>query len=762
MSTTASTNRWDPAETTRVWQAVSECLENFVKAWESTGSPPAIGDFATQPDKAVRRLALIELIKVDLEYRAQHDQTTRSVEDYLAEFPEIADDGLPLDLIYEEFHLRRRGGEDVAAEDYCRRFPARAEELRRMLESNAPHVSTTLFTGEAVAAIDVNDHIDDFDILAQLGKGAFATVFLARQRSMQRIVALKVSADRGTEPQMLAQLDHPHIVRVFDQRILADRGLRLLYMQYVPGGTLQAVVDAVRACPRAERTGKLLLNAVDRALEAAGQSPPNDSTIRRRLARASWPEAVCWIGARLAAALEYAHRHGVLHRDIKPANVLMAADGSPKLVDFNIACCSKVEGAGPAAYFGGSLAYMSPEQLEACNPAHERKPDDLDARAEVYSLGVVLWELLCGRRPFPDEAVQTSWPRLLGEMAARRRRELDPQMIGQLPTDLPPGLRDVLCTCLAPDPQRRFASAGELARQLELCLRPSAQRLLRPARRSWRNWVCRHPTLALAAGAIGPNALLSALNISYNVPSLIEKNLAAQSAKDFFWNVQIPAMNGSLYPAALLAGVSLCWPVLRVLRRGEKAPAEVRRRSLSMGDYIFWVTLAAWSLSGIIYPVWLKAETGKSFGGPFYYHFFASQFLFGLLAGTLAFFVDTYLTVHALHPALLRQASGEERDLQWLAGLSARVWRYFGVSVAVPFLAVAVLAGTALWVDAAEQTAAFAVTGLLGLVGFFVSFGLSRAIQADIVALGIALSPAGETLPGETQTFDPFTASNLA
>ena len=119
---------------------------------------------------------------------------------------------------------------------------------------------------------------------------------------------------------------------------------------------------------------------------------------------------MCWIGARLAAALDYAHNRGVLHRDIKPANVLLAADGSPKLVDFNVSFSSKLEGATPAAYFGGSLAYMSPEQIEAYNPDHDRKPDELDGRSDIFSLGVVLWELLTGARPFGDDRLEGTGP----------------------------------------------------------------------------------------------------------------------------------------------------------------------------------------------------------------------------------------------------------------------------------------------------------------------------------------------------------------
>ena len=92
---------------------------------------------------------------------------------------------------------------------------------------------------EKLEKIHPGDRIDDFELIARLGEGAFAHVFLARQISMQRLVAVKISADHGMEPQTLAQLDHDHIVRVYDQRTVADSGLRLLYMQYVAGGTLR-------------------------------------------------------------------------------------------------------------------------------------------------------------------------------------------------------------------------------------------------------------------------------------------------------------------------------------------------------------------------------------------------------------------------------------------------------------------------------------------------------------------------------------------
>src|SRR5207302_7894014 len=114
----------------------------------------------------------------------------------------------------------------------------------------------------------------------------------------------------------------------------------------------------------------------------------------------------------------------------------------------------KVEGASPAAFFGGSLAYMSPEQLEACNPVHPRQPDSLDGRSDLYSLAIALWELLTDRRPFPDEQLAAGWPETLTALTERRRAGVDTAVIAALPPHCPPGLQEALLACLAADPQK--------------------------------------------------------------------------------------------------------------------------------------------------------------------------------------------------------------------------------------------------------------------------------------------------------------------
>ena len=420
----------------------------------------------------------------------------------------------------------------------------------------------------------MGETLDDFDLLTRLGRGAFATVFLARQQSMQRLVALKVSADRGNEPQTMALLDHPHIVRVFDQRRLPDRRIRLLYMQYVPGGTLQSVVDAIKRLPPSMRTGVRLLEVIDQALSERGESPPTDSPLRDRLATASWPQVVCWLGSRLAVALAYAHQRGVLHRDVKPANVLLTADGTPKLADFNISYCSKVEGASAAAYFGGSLAYMSPEQLEACNPAHERDADDLDARSDIYSLGVLLWELLTGSRPFPDCPPSSDWTRTLATMLDARRSGVAAEQVAQLPRDCPPGLKQILLGCLAEDRDKRWRSAAQLSRQLELALEPQVMRLLRPRPGAWRNWVRRYPLAAMFAACLAPNVVFSVLNIAYNIPAIFES--LGKSVYDVLTDPAVIVINAVAFSLGIAVLLPLTWPVARAVAHLSRRTARGR------------------------------------------------------------------------------------------------------------------------------------------------------------------------------------------
>ena len=727
----------------QAWNVVSERVGAFVDAWDAAGEPPRLADFLPEGEPELRRLTLVELIKVDLGYRWSRPAERMLLEDYLADFPELADGGeLPSDLIYEEFYVRKHAGATVDLEGYCQRFPRQAAELKRLLGVGemARH-STALSRRKPLAPVEAGESIDDFDLLVHLGKGAFANVFLARQRSMQRLVALKISADQGDEPQTMAQLDHPHIVRVYDQRLLPDRNLRLLYMQYVSGGTLQAVAAEVRETSTALRSGKLLLRAIDAALYSRGESPPADSSWRRRVAEWSWPAVVCWLGGRLAAALDYAHGRGVLHRDLKPANVLLTADGSPKLADFNISFSSKVEGATPAAYFGGSLAYMSPEQLEAFNPNHPRTAEQLDARADIYSLGVVLWELLAGSRPFEEEHLGAIWSRTLDEMTARRRTGVPPESLARLPADMPSGMREALLKCLAPREEDRFQTAGELARQLELCLQPNVQRLLRPAPQDWTLVARRLCLPALVLAGVLPNAAASAMNIAYNRWQIIGK-IGADAYAVFLR--QLFVVNPIAYLGAIILLLSLAMPIVRSVRArtvglaiDSDELAKGRRRAISIGEWVAWVSAFEWAVSGVVFPLWLRLEM-VSIESRYYLHFFISQLLCGLVAASSSFFVVSFLSMRAFYPALIDPQGRDPEALSRLRGLAQRTGIYLVLAVATYFLSTFAV----LWLaDPGDDRWAIGVLGFVGFFYFIFAYWLTTAIRRDLETLAIVASP---------------------
>jgi eukaryotic-like serine/threonine-protein kinase len=728
-----------------VWEQLSGHIDAFVAAWQNADAPPAIGQFVPSGPPALRRLTLVETIKVDLEYRWQARRWPKIVEEYVREFPELAEGGLPCDVIYEEYHIRKQHGDAVTVDEYCDRFPTRVDELRRLMQIEAPTQTTVLVPRQRMPVFEAGQQVDDFDLLSPLGKGAFATVFRARQRSMQRVVALKISRDRSLEPQTLAQLEHPNIVRVFDQRALDEHKLRLLYMQYVPGGTLQGVVEHAKTMPPGDRAGGDLLAAVDKALVRNGEEPPADSLMRYRLQGASWAEIVCWMGARLATALAHAHQHGILHRDIKPANVLLGADCQPKLADFNISF-SKLDGATPAAYFGGTLAYMSPEQLEAYDPAHERLPDSLDARSDIYSLGVVLWEMLTLRRPFVDVALSEDWSQALPRMTSVRWAGLSPEARASVPAPCPPIVVEVLEKCMAPSPADRYATGGELARELELCLQPRAHAMLH-TRRTRGSILKRHPVTSTVLLGLVPNLVMGVLIIAYTWNEIVNRLSPADQS---VFQVQLGAINLAGYALGLgyiCTTRGRLFMTLARLAGGQQVATpslDLVRRSLTLGAATAGVTAVLWSISGFVFPTWIHFGAGSMsrLSGEDYAHFVLANMLCGMIAATQSYYVVTFLSVRNCYPWLMRARSVEAREIRELSGVARMGRIVLGVTVSTPFIALAAL----LWTDSGR-----AVIGALAAIGFLgcaLAYLLDLAIRADLGALATAINPSGDSLGG--------------
>ncbi len=272
-------------------------------------------------------------------------------------------------------------------------------------------------------------------------------------------------------------------------------------MPYFGGLTLAAILEELQQQPQEERTGKQILQTLDRArAKAAIVLAPGRDPATPFLERASYVQAVSWIGACLAEALKYAHDRGLVHLDVKPSNVLLTANHQPMLLDFHLARESLTAGERGAG-FGGTPAYMSPEQKQAMAAIKQGGPVPavIDGRSDVYSLGLVLYEALGGHIPLDEQA------------ALAPLRRCNPQV--------PKGLSDIVGRCLAVDVRQRYQNAGALAADLwahlnDLPLRGVANRNL--AER-WHKWRRRRPhhlaliSLVAAVLALSGAALVMAV-----------------------------------------------------------------------------------------------------------------------------------------------------------------------------------------------------------------------------------------------------------
>ncbi|MFE6921807.1 serine/threonine-protein kinase [Nocardia sp. NPDC057663] len=722
----------DSAERTRT--ALASAVAELSQAWAS-GSPPDLSAYLPG-EPAARRTILIELIKVDLEYRWLRYHFPKRLSEYRAEFAELRDGPLPAELVYEEFHALRRGSRVTDAAPTEGAVTAAATDP----EPPSDYHSTIIARPGAqvlLDAIDVGDHVDDFDLLMRIGAGAFAQVYLARQQSMQRLVAVKISHNHGIEPETLAQLDHEYIVRIFDQRLIADGQLKLLYMQYLPGGTLLDVLRLRRSTPPERHGGQLLLDAVDEVLAEKGEVRPTESAIRTRTAALTWPETVAWLGRRLADALQHASERGVLHRDIKPANVLLSAEGVPKLADFNVSFSKRIKGTSPLAYFGGSLAYMSPEQLEACHPDLPATALDLDTRSDIFALAVMLWELLTGHRPFPDETSAGESETSLARMLELRRRPVEATFLSELPPDCPMALRRVLLKCLSPDREDRYSSGSELAQQFDLCLEKRARDLVYPPPDSWRTKLSRWPTPVLwLSSMVGVG--LATVYLAVHAQQLIRARLPDATNDRIDKGILVCILGGLLLAIVIYVYISRDQlEVLRGLRKsrryGEARLARVRSRTLLWGDLCALNTLLSALLATVTAVLLLRWFTDL----PVRLQVHAAMTV--LVAGTISvaytFFLSTFYLVRCVYPRYLRHGHTTERDSADLRWLRRRTTVYLAVTASVPVIGV--LAGFSFLEPEELWLVRDSVLGLCaaGGLAFVAVYWLFRKLDADLRAL---------------------------
>ncbi len=461
--------------------------------------------------------------------------------------------------LHEQMHLdtptsaapvRLRTAAEIGADSsssYLQDPPAEAPLFVRLHRSH-PEAAHQL-AQSATAMPEVGTEILGFRLLGDLGKGAFARVYLAQQGDLaNRTVVLKVSPSMDEELQTLAQLQHTNIVPIYSVHRAGP--LQAVCMPYFGATTLAQVLQEWKDRDSLPKSGKELVDTIVARKSTArdmdtGRQPGNQtgrqgdkekakqrdaetgrqgdkeksagsvspclpvcvsrqaapagdqtfpptigSTVHlERLQKLNYVEAVLWISSGLADGLAHAHERGIVHRDLKPANILLTDEGQAMLLDFNLAHDTKPRGSAAVAQIGGTLPYMAPEQLDAYRGETLR----IEHRSDIYALGVILYELLTGTHPFPgrDGLLKHVLDKMIVDRSAA------PPRLCPFNPAISPAVESIIRHCLEPDPARRYQSANHLKEDIDRHLAHLPLKYApEPSRRErFGKWRRRHPRL---------------------------------------------------------------------------------------------------------------------------------------------------------------------------------------------------------------------------------------------------------------------------
>jgi serine/threonine-protein kinase len=429
---------------------IDEVCNAFELAWQA-GQRPRIEDIVGDRPEPERSALLHELIALEMAYRRQAGEQPQPAE-YRDRFPELDAQWLANEAVT---------------------LPAAAPE-----PSAAPGRTTAAPADYCAAGPGPGHRLGDYELLEELGRGGMGVVYKARDFRLNRLVALKMilvghfatpaEVQRfRAEAEHTAQLDHPHIVPVFE--VGEHGGQPFFSMKLIEGGSLADL-------PSAQADG------------------------RQAVAKSRWAAALV---ATVAGAVHYAHQRGILHRDLKPANILLDAAGHPHVTDFGLA--KRVAGPGltpgtnltQSGAIVGTPSYMAPEQAAGARAV-------LTTAADVYALGAILYQLLTGRPPFRGATPLDTLLQVLAD---------EPVAVQRLRPAVPKDLATICHKCLEKDPVKRYASALALAEDLRRFLadQPVQARPIHTWQRLAK-WARRRPAVAgflLASGV----AVLAAVGL---------------------------------------------------------------------------------------------------------------------------------------------------------------------------------------------------------------------------------------------------------
>ena len=438
----------------------------------------------------------------------------------------------PMLPIVEEYLERLQRGEIVSTSEYCDQHPEQADEIRELFPTLAvmqelqPEPGGTCEDGEEDR--ELPQQIGDYRILAEIGRGGMGVVYEAEQESLGRRVALKVlprnqHAAKNSklrfqqEARAAAKMHHTNIVPVFE---VGEDGTHVFYaMQLILGQSLDHVIEELKQAgsgTNVERLGQPASSAGAASSPAHELSALHD-TLRDKLSESGsarhrkFYRSVAKIGLQVADALSFAHTRGVIHRDIKPSNLLLDGDGVVWVTDFGLA---KVDDGGltQTGDFLGTLRYMSPERFQG----------KCDVRADIYGLGITLYELVV-QRPAFESTDRLQLIERINQSNPVRPRLIDPR--------IPRDLETILLKSIDKEPRRRYKSARLMEQDLQRFLNdePIQARRSSLAEQAVR-WARRNKAVATSLAAL---AVMAMVTIGVLFYSLKTTGVALRETKSF-------------------------------------------------------------------------------------------------------------------------------------------------------------------------------------------------------------------------------------
>lgn len=492
---------------------LEDAVEQFELVWE-TDCPKSIEQILETIPAEFRRDVLVELIRIEMELRFQKGDpvTTRA---YVDRFSQLENDAVAIaEIGFEEYRQRVRSGEPVNRNDWAESYGIDVGQWPVWDSSSTDPIAPSDSNSESTRSISpqefsrslpqIGSRWHGFEIVGQLGKGAFGSVYLARQESLAgRLVVLKFTPPVSEEPQFLARLQHTNIVPVYS--VHPDRRCLSICMPFLGIATLADVSGYVTSHPDLSQqvvTGQQLVSTVSQRREETVERELTDPALLQafRSRKTRSPAELSELPERfdrwtidtiiqILDGLDYAHRRGIVHGDLKPANILLSDDGEPILLDFHLA---QLNGQHPGTQIGGTLPYMAPEQLRSLIGQ-----GTYDQRADLFSVGAILHELLTGKQGLGDSQITRTSGGIEKVVENRideiRRFSPDPK--------IHPDLHSIIRKATTEDPADRYASAEQMREDLER--HRNNQPLKYAPNRSLRirvqKWMARHPRLSSAA-----------------------------------------------------------------------------------------------------------------------------------------------------------------------------------------------------------------------------------------------------------------------